>query len=214
MSKQILWLIPLAIIASFSGSAFADQAMSMYSVRLLTRSSGAVEGYLILPGTPSPLNSAEEILQAIRKEQYALSIYPSIEVTAPMTQPFTNPNPRAKRRKKEGMRLWVAPKEAESISPSDVKSVVLLKWPLNAAGFGDPPAIVSEEQVKLLQKTPLAFCQSKIWDCDFWASYNPEVDSAALSTMCDRTIDTRPTDDEQKAILNKGKVIHMTMACD
>jgi hypothetical protein len=129
-----------------------------------------------------------------------------------MTLPDSNP--RRKRRKKEGMHFWVATKDAARIAPADVTSVVPLKWPLNGAGFGDPPAIVSNDQARLLKNPPLAFCQSKIWDCNYWVSYNPQVDSTALSTMCDRTIDTPPTEAEQQALLKKGKVINLTMACD
>jgi hypothetical protein len=186
--------LALAILL-FPAFTFAEMPAEIYSVEVISKSSGTLRGYLVLP-LAGPLDaSTPETLSFVRKQRNPMFLYETISETAKMPT---------------GGAFRITTKKPLEISGADIRALKALNWPLNGKDLGDPPPVVSKEQAALLKKQPLGFCASKIWDCDYWISYNPGVNSSRLEKLCNK----RPSESEQQEILQMGEVIHLAIFCD
>lgn len=194
---KILALSAFAMLGMLiSSPARAEMVAILHSAKISVGTE-TMSGYLVLPYKANLDVATPEGLAYIRGLSYQPSVFESIELTAKFS-PDYGP-------------FWFSTKKPRQIDNKKVRGVTALKWPLNGREYG-AIALVTRENADLLKKVPLAFCKGKIWDGDFWLSYNPKVTEEQLNDLCNRDFEHRPSDAEQQAILKKGNVVHFTFA--
>lgn len=179
-----------------SAPVHAEMVAILHSAKISVGTE-TISGYLVLPYKAKLDIETPEGLAYIRGLDYQPSVIESIELTAKFSSDYGP--------------FWFTTKKLRQINNKKVRAVTLLKWPLDGREYG-PVAFVTQENAKLLKKAPMAWCKGKIWDGDFWLSYNPKVTEEQLNDLCNRDFEHRPSDAEQQAILKNGNVVHFTFA--